>query len=53
MLGTIFFDSIGRGDFHHALTVALVVEVALMIALLVVSPLLPRYAREPAPDAVG
>jgi EmrB/QacA subfamily drug resistance transporter len=49
VLGTIFFDSIGRGDFHNALVRCLLVEVGAMIALLVVSPLLPRYAREPAP----
>ena len=49
VIGTIFFDSIGHGDFHTALVRSLLVEVALMVALLVVSPLLPRFAREPVP----
>ena len=50
-LGTIFFNSIGNGHYHRALTLALLVEVGTMVALLVISPLLPRFAREPAPDS--
>jgi hypothetical protein len=47
VLGTVFFDGIGHGNFHHALTLALVIQVGAMIGLLVLSPLLPRFAREP------
>jgi predicted MFS family arabinose efflux permease len=48
VLGTIFFDAIVGGNFHHALSRVLIVQFAVMIVLLVISPLLPRYAREPA-----
>ena len=50
IIGSVFFDAIGRGEFHHALRLALVVQVALLIGALAVSPLLPRAARpEPQP----
>ncbi|HTR70020.1 MAG TPA: MFS transporter [Mycobacteriales bacterium] len=48
VLGTVFFDAIGPGNFHHALSQVLAVQVAVMVVLLVISPLLPRFAREPA-----
>jgi EmrB/QacA subfamily drug resistance transporter len=52
VLGTIFFDTIGGGDFHKGLSHTLLVQVAMMALLLLLSPLLPRFAREPAaPDA--
>jgi EmrB/QacA subfamily drug resistance transporter len=51
VLGTIFFDSITRGDFHNALSRTLLVQIAMMAGLLLLSPLLPRFAREPVPDA--
>lgn len=47
VLGTVFFDSIGGGDFHKGLTNTLWVQVGVTAALLVISPLLPRFAREP------
>jgi EmrB/QacA subfamily drug resistance transporter len=50
VLGTIFFDSSTHGDFHNALSRTLLVQIATMIGLLLLSPLLPRYAREPVPD---
>jgi len=51
VLGTIFFDAIGGGDFHNAFSRTLLVQVGIMAGLLVLSPLLPRFAREPAPAA--
>jgi EmrB/QacA subfamily drug resistance transporter len=50
VLGTIFFDAIAGGDFHKGLSRTLVVQVGLMVGLLLLSPLLPRFAREPAPE---
>jgi EmrB/QacA subfamily drug resistance transporter len=50
VFGTVFFDAVGGGDFHSGLTRAMVVEVLAMVALLIISPLLPRLAREPQPD---
>jgi hypothetical protein len=52
VLGTIFFDSITRGDFHNALSRTLLVQIAMMAGLLLLSPLLPRFAREPLPGDV-
>jgi EmrB/QacA subfamily drug resistance transporter len=49
VLGTIFFDTIAGGDFHKGLSRTLEVQVAMMVGLLVLSPLLPRFAREPEP----
>jgi EmrB/QacA subfamily drug resistance transporter len=53
VLGTVFFDAIVGGDFHKGLSRTLLVQVAMMVVLLALSPLLPRFAREPAaePDA--
>ena len=48
VLGTVFFDTVAGGDFHAGLRVALWVQVGLVVAMLAVSPLLPRMAREPA-----
>jgi EmrB/QacA subfamily drug resistance transporter len=50
VFGTVFFDAIARGDFHSGLVRAMVVEAGVMVALVVLSPLLPRYAREPASE---
>jgi EmrB/QacA subfamily drug resistance transporter len=50
VFGTVFFDAIAGGDFHSGLTRAMVVEVFAMVGLLVISPLLPRLAREPQPE---
>jgi EmrB/QacA subfamily drug resistance transporter len=47
VFGTVFFDAIAGGDFHSGLTRAMVVEVITMVALLLISPLLPRLARDP------
>jgi EmrB/QacA subfamily drug resistance transporter len=49
VFGTIFFDAVAGGDFHSGLTRTMVTEVGVMIALLLLSPLLPRFARDPAP----
>jgi EmrB/QacA subfamily drug resistance transporter len=54
VLGTVFFDAVAGGDFHKGLTNTLWVQVAMMAGLLLLSPLLPRFAREPAAtDEVG
>ena len=54
VFGTVFFDAIAGGDFHSGLTRAMVVEVVTMAALLLISPLLPRLARDPQrPAAVA
>jgi EmrB/QacA subfamily drug resistance transporter len=50
VMGTIFFDAITGGDFHNGFRRTLLVQVGLMVALLVISPLLPRFAREPVPE---
>jgi EmrB/QacA subfamily drug resistance transporter len=44
VFGTVFFDAIGGGDFHSALTRATVLEVVLSVVLLAISPFLPRFA---------
>jgi EmrB/QacA subfamily drug resistance transporter len=51
VLGTIFFDSVAGGDFHKGLRYTLLVQVGMMAGLLLLSPLLPRFAREPAVEA--
>ncbi len=53
VFGTVFFDAVAGGDFHSGLTRAMVVEVIAMGALLMISPLLPRLAREPQPESVA
>lgn len=50
VLGTVFFDNIGGGDFHTALNRVLVAQLILVAAMLVVSPMLPRRAREEAEE---
>jgi formate hydrogenlyase subunit 4 len=53
VFGTIFFDTISfkivGGHFHRALTYTLELQVALCVVLILISPLLPRFAREQAP----
>jgi len=53
VLGTIFFDAVASGDFHLGLRRVLMVQIGTTLALLALSPLLPRFAREPeaAPEA--
>jgi EmrB/QacA subfamily drug resistance transporter len=46
VFGTIFFDAVAGGDFHAGLRRTLIVLVGLMAVLLVISPMLPRRARE-------
>src|SRR5581483_1365360 len=45
LLGTLFFDALGNGGFHHALGVTLWVEAGLCILALALSPLLPPKPR--------
>jgi EmrB/QacA subfamily drug resistance transporter len=45
LLGTLFFDALGRGHFHHALSLTLWVEAGLCIVALLFSPLLPPKPR--------
>jgi EmrB/QacA subfamily drug resistance transporter len=51
VLGTVFFDAIVGGDFHLGLTRVLIIQTAVMLVLLAISPMLPRYAREPVEGA--
>jgi EmrB/QacA subfamily drug resistance transporter len=51
VLGTVFFDAIVGGDYHLGLRHVLLVQLATTAALLALSPLLPRFAREPAEAA--
>lgn len=46
VLGTIFFDSVGGGDFHKGLTRTLLVQIGILLGSLLITPLLPRVARE-------
>jgi EmrB/QacA subfamily drug resistance transporter len=48
VMGTIFFDTVLSGNFHTALSRCLWVQAIMMIGLLVLSPLMPRHAREEA-----
>ncbi len=50
VLGTIFFNIAAGGDFHEALSRVLWVQVALVAAMIIVSPLLPRRARPETPE---
>jgi EmrB/QacA subfamily drug resistance transporter len=53
VLGTIFFSAVtADGDFAHALQQALWAQLGLLVAMLVFSPLLPRFAREETAPAV-
>lgn len=52
-LGTIFFGVAVHGDFSKALEQTLWVQVALLVAVLALSPLLPARAREPVLEGVG
>jgi EmrB/QacA subfamily drug resistance transporter len=45
VLGTIFFGALSHG-FEHALILTLWVQIGTLVAMLAVSPLLPRWARE-------
>jgi EmrB/QacA subfamily drug resistance transporter len=45
LLGTLFFDALSHGGFHHALAQSLWVEAGLCILALVLSPLLPPKPR--------
>jgi EmrB/QacA subfamily drug resistance transporter len=49
VFGTIFFDTVVGGRFHPALSHVILVQVGVMVALLAISPLLPRFARPEAP----
>jgi EmrB/QacA subfamily drug resistance transporter len=53
VLGTVFFDTIGGGDFHKGLSNTLLVQIGACVGLLLLSPLLPRFAREPADALVS
>ena len=45
LLGTLFFDALGRAHFHRALSQTLWVEAGLCVLALVLSPLLPPKPR--------
>ena len=46
VFGTVFFDAISGGDPHSAVVRCTVLEAVVMVALLALSPLLPRFARD-------
>ncbi|MCW3040498.1 MAG: major facilitator superfamily 1 [Solirubrobacterales bacterium] len=50
VLGTIFFTAAEAGDFATALSHTLWVTVGMLAAVLLLSPLLPRFARPPAAE---
>jgi hypothetical protein len=45
LLGTVFFDALGAGDFHHALARTLWLDLGLAVLAIVLMPLMPMYAR--------
>jgi EmrB/QacA subfamily drug resistance transporter len=45
VLGTVFFDSLGRGHFHRALGHTIWLDVALIAVALALMPLMPKRAR--------
>ena len=45
LLGTVFFDALGGGDFHHALGRTLWLDVGLTVLAIVLMPLMPMHAR--------
>jgi EmrB/QacA subfamily drug resistance transporter len=53
VLGTIFFSSIGGGDFHNAFERTLWTELGATAAMVVLSAMLPRFARDPESVAVA
>jgi EmrB/QacA subfamily drug resistance transporter len=53
VLGTIFFDVIAGGDFHAGFRATLLVQIGMLVALLPLSMLLPRFAREPVVAAAA
>ena len=52
VFGTIFFDAV-VGGYHHAFRITLAVQVAACAVLLLISPMLPRFAREPQPSGAS
>ncbi|HEX3706600.1 MAG TPA: MFS transporter [Mycobacteriales bacterium] len=53
VLGTIFFSALGHVDFHAAFDRTLWVEIGSLVVMVMLSGLLPRYAREPAADVAA
>jgi EmrB/QacA subfamily drug resistance transporter len=51
VLGTIFFSAAGHGGFHNAFARTLWVQIAALAVMVVLTWLLPRYAREPGAEA--
>lgn len=52
VLGTIFFDTLGRGHFHAALDRTLWIDAALIVVSIALLPLMPKRAR-PEADEIG
>ncbi len=52
VLGTVFFDTLGAGHFHHALGRVLWIDAALIAVSVALMPLLPAHAR-PEDEAHG
>jgi EmrB/QacA subfamily drug resistance transporter len=53
VLGTVFFTVLGHHGFSAALTHAMWWQVGLLVAMLAISPLLPRRSRQPGAAAVA
>jgi hypothetical protein len=45
LLGTVFFDALGGGGFHHALGRTLWIDLGLTVLAIVLMPLMPMHAR--------
>jgi EmrB/QacA subfamily drug resistance transporter len=50
VLGSIFFSAASHGDFHNAFVRTLWVEIGSMVAMVGLTWLMPKYAREPAAE---
>jgi predicted MFS family arabinose efflux permease len=45
LLGTVFFNALGAGDFHHALGRTLWIDLGLTVLAIALMPLMPMHAR--------
>jgi EmrB/QacA subfamily drug resistance transporter len=45
VLGTVFFDALGAGNYHHALGLTLWITAGLIVAAIALMPLMPMHAR--------
>ena len=50
LLGTVFFDALGAGDFHHALARTLWLDLGLTVLAIVLMPLMPLMPMHARPE---